>query len=86
MDFATACAEAAGIPEFVDNYNRLTGNNFKLFVRRTPIEAMIDEATGFKGFDEEEARKFMAFFYEYVWSRLPDECFTDSKDDQSRGE
>ena len=55
MDFATACAEAATIPEFVDNYNRLTKNNFKFFVSRSPIEKMIDNATGFKEFDEEDA-------------------------------
>lgn len=79
MDFAAGVAEAAQIPEFVENYNRLTGNNFKLFIARTPIEAMVDKADGFKGFDEEEALKFAAFFYEYVWSRLPDECFTDEQ-------
>lgn len=77
MDFATACADAASIPEFVENYNRLTGNNFKLSIRRTTIERMVDEATGFKGFDESEALKFAAFFFEFVWSRLPDNCFTD---------
>lgn len=79
MDFASGCVEAANIPEFVDNYNRLTGNNFKLFIARTPLETMIDKASGFKGFDEEEACKFAAFFYEYVWSRLPDEAFTKSE-------
>ncbi len=77
MDFAAACAEAASIPEFIDNYNRLTKSNFKLFVSRNPIEAIVDKACGFKGFDEDEAREFMAFFYEYVWSRLPNEYFTD---------
>lgn len=75
MDFATACAEAAKIPEFVENYNRLTGNKFKLFISRSPIEAMVDKACGFKGFDEDETLKFAAFFYEFVWSRLPEEAF-----------
>lgn len=75
MDFAEGVAEAAMIPEFVANYNRLTGGNFKLFVARTPLEAMIDKASGFKGFDEDEAMKFAAFFYEFVWSRLPEEVF-----------
>lgn len=28
MDFASAVAEAAMIPEFVENYNRITGNQF----------------------------------------------------------
>lgn len=78
MDFASGVAEAAKIPEFVDNYNRLTGNNFKFFIARSPMEAMVDKATGFKGFDEEEAWKFAAFFYEFVWSRLPDNCFAEN--------
>lgn len=79
MDFATACADTAMIPEFVENYNRLTGRNFQPVPRRArnPIEAMVDKACGFGGIDGEEAKKFADFFYEYVWSRLPDECFTD---------
>ena len=77
MDFTAACAEAAMIPEFVDNYNRITGSNFKLPRPRSPIEEMVDKACGFGGINEEEAMKFAAFFEEYVWSRLPDECFTD---------
>lgn len=75
MDFASAVAEAAMIPEFVENYNRITGNNLVFLVPKNPIEAMIDEACGFDGFDKEEVRKFAEFFYECVWSRLPDECF-----------
>lgn len=78
MDFAAAVAEAASIPEFVKEYNRLTGNNFVFRQPRNPIEAMIDRACGFEGFNPEEAKKFADFFYEFVWSRLPDECFTDS--------
>jgi hypothetical protein len=36
---------------------------------------MVDNATGYKGFDESEARKFAAFVYEFVWSKLPSDCF-----------
>lgn len=75
MDFAAACAEAAMIPEFVSNYNRLTGNNFAIHKPKNHIEAMIDKATGFDGIIEDEVRKFAEFFYEFVWSRLPDEAF-----------
>lgn len=77
MDFAAGCAEVASIPEFVESYNRLTGNNFSLPRSRTPLEAMIDMACGYNGLNEVEAAKFCEFFYEYVWSRLPDVCFTD---------
>lgn len=75
MYFAAAAAEAATNPDFVAAYNRLTGSNFCFKPPRNIIEAMVDRATGFKGFDEEEARKFAVFFYEYVWSKLPDDAF-----------
>ena len=75
IDFATACADAAMIPELVDNYNRLTGNNLVFRKPRNDLEAMIDKATGYTGVDESEVKKFAEFFYEYVWSRLPEECF-----------
>lgn len=75
MDFATACAEAATIPEFVENYNRLTGNNLKFSAPKNHIEAAIDRATGYNGLDENEVKKFADFFYEFVWSGLPADCF-----------
>lgn len=79
MGFADACTEAATIPEFVEQYNRLTGNNFRPPRTRTPIEMMIDEACGYPLIDEDETRKFAAFFYEFVWSRLPEEAFVTPK-------
>ncbi len=85
MDFSKACAEAAMIPEFVEQYNRLTKSKFGFRQPRNGIEAMIDKACGFKGFDEDEARKFAAFFYEFVWSRLPDNCFTDRPTNLTEG-
>lgn len=75
MDFATACADTAMNKEFVAQYNRITGNNLVFSSARTPFEAAIDKATGYVGFSEDEARKFADFFYEFVWSRLPEECF-----------
>lgn len=76
MDFITACVEAATMKDFVDNYNRITGSNFSLGENRTVFEKMIDDAAGYSGINKEEAFKFADFFYEYVWSRLPNECFT----------
>lgn len=75
MDFAAAVAEAAMIPDFVSAYSKITGNNFGISQPRSVIEAMVDKATGFSGINEEEVKKFADFFYEFVWSRLPDECF-----------
>ncbi len=68
MDFFAALAEAAAIPEFVSNYDRLSGNNFGRVLSARGIEKMVDEASGFSN---EETAKFAAFFYEFVWSRLP---------------
>lgn len=82
MDFARAVAEAATNQDFVSQYNRLTGNNFGFRAPRNGLEAIVDKACGFKGFCEEEALKFAAFFLEYVWSVLPDECFTEMETPQ----
>lgn len=72
MDFLSALAEAAAIPEFVANYDRLSGNHFGRVLAANGFDRMIDHATGHA---TEETAKFAAFFYECVWSRLPDNCF-----------
>lgn len=85
MVFAAACAEAAMTPEFVDNYNRLYGANLKFNAPKNALEAMIDKQCGYNGLDPDEVRKFAAFFYECVWSRLPDNCFQDMPPKQDGG-
>jgi hypothetical protein len=83
-DFAWAVAEAAQEAEFVNSYNNLTGNNFKLNPPKSVFDQMVDNATGYKGFDESEARKFAAFVYEFVWSRLPSDCFESTENGDRR--
>ena len=61
--------------EFVDGYNKLTGNNFKFNPPKCVLDQMVDDATGYQGFDENEAKKFAAFFYDFVWSRMPSSFF-----------
>ena len=73
MDFFTALAEASAIPAFVAEYDRLTGSSFGRVISANGINRMIDKATGFSA---DEVGKFAEFFYEIVWTRLPDECFT----------
>ena len=53
---------------FVENYDRLTGSHFGALARRSPLDQMIDQATG-RGKDE--VLKFCAFVADVVWSRLP---------------
>lgn len=81
MSFLDAVIECACEAEFVSNYNRLTGNNFHVKLPRNPIEAMVDKACGFNGIDKNEFLLFSAFVFEYVWSRLPNECFVDEVKD-----
>lgn len=76
MDFFCALAEAASIPDFVSNYDRLTGNSFGRVLSAKGLNQMIDQSTGFSS---EETEKFAAFFYEFVWNRLPNECFETKK-------
>lgn len=75
MDFFSALAEAASIPELVASYDRLYGAHFCRVINAKGLDRMIDRSTGFAC---EETAKFAEFFYEYVWSRLPDECFKES--------
>jgi hypothetical protein len=66
MTFEDVLMECAGTPEFVREFNRLTG--FALDEARTPIDRMVDEATG-----RERAAlgAFTMFVYECVWLTLP---------------
>lgn len=66
ISFIDACVIAANTPEFVEQYNRITGSNFQPNPKRSIMEKMIDE---------KEVFKFAAFFYEFVWVRLPDDSF-----------
>jgi hypothetical protein len=61
--FEVACAEASQVPEFVKQYNRLTNSNFNIKCVND-IENQMDEL-----------KKFAEFYYKYVWSLLPDDCF-----------
>ncbi|MDR2834532.1 MAG: hypothetical protein LBV67_12565 [Streptococcaceae bacterium] len=51
--------------EFLAEFNRLTG--YQLKMNKTPIEFLIDEATGVV---DEQLREFFAFVYEYVYNKF----------------
>ena len=61
----------AATPEFVAQFDRLTGHNLSEIGKRGPLDAMIDEATGR---DREAILSFVVFVDEVVWSRLPFEA------------
>lgn len=52
--------------EMVQEYDRLTGSNLSL--RGTPIDLLIDEATGRL---DDELREFIYFIYDCVYTRVP---------------
>ncbi len=71
--FEDVCRMAIKDPEFVTNYDRLTGNHLSALMGRTPIEQMMDKNTGFEC---SEMGKFCDFIYEFIWCRIPREATT----------
>jgi hypothetical protein len=65
--------------DLVNNFNRLTGCSLGVD-RRSMIERMVDRAAGHEPppLDQDEARLFIAFVYECIWTRLPPEAFAES--------
>ncbi|MFA5048893.1 MAG: hypothetical protein WC516_07770 [Patescibacteria group bacterium] len=79
LDFLYCVEECAKNPKFVKGFNRLMGCHLFESDKRAPIVRMIDESTGYqKELDEkkhEEFLMFVAFVWECVWARLPEEAF-----------
>ena len=71
MNFQEVVIECIRTPGFVNAFNRLTGSKLGIDTR-TPIEKMIDEATGYIDPQTEDLRKFVAFVFEVIWLRLND--------------
>lgn len=63
MNFTECCSECLSTPDFVKEFNRLTG--YKLG-SRVPIEIEIDKACGYNH-DEEAIKAFARFVFLYVW-------------------
>ena len=79
MTFTECAIECFENAELLAQFNRLWGCSLEVD-RRTVIERMIDRATGHEppAIDEGEARQFIAFVWDCVWSRLPPEAFAES--------
>jgi hypothetical protein len=78
MDFSAVVSECAKKPELVRQIDRLYGTSLSQIGKRTPIESMIDKATGFDKTLEADMVLFTWFVYEFIWSRLPDNCFVEN--------
>ena len=67
-------------PEFYQQLERLYGEKtISLLKGRSPIEKMVDEATGHQ---DAIYSKMMGQFKRFVWDTLPKECFVPMDDDQ----
>ena len=75
VTFLDCLREAVNNAELVSNYNRLTGEHLGESAKRSPIERLVDQATGHnKAIQDEEMqamRKFADFVKDVVWDRLP---------------
>lgn len=73
MDFKDCFIECCKHDELVKEFNRLSGTNISFKDKRTPIEIMVDKATGypypFKNKDD-EIKQFINFCFECVWLPL----------------
>ncbi len=73
MTFHDCVLECAGNHSLVQQYNRLNGCQLGTD-SRSPLDRMIDEATGhekeIQGYQEEEYRQFITFVWDYVWLPL----------------
>lgn len=71
MTFQQCVEECLENDQFVQEFDRLAGCHLSAPPKRTPIEMMVDEATGYDDASHKlELRKFVAFVYEVVWLRL----------------
>lgn len=67
----TAVEECLNKPEFVFHYNRLRGTSIGTPDKRSPIEVMIDKASGYTAVAdkrEKEMLEFIEFVDQYVWA------------------
>ncbi len=73
VNFECCLKEACKYGDLVAQFDRLTSRHVTrvLHDTRTPIERMVDEATGFQKVLDKEAqqdmRAFIAFVFEYIW-------------------
>jgi len=67
--FLACLSDAIDTPELVEQFDRLYGAT--LTGRKSPIEAMVDRATGKQ---EDDIRAFVRFIHDCVYLRLTDDA------------
>ncbi len=74
MTFGECVIECAKHRELVEQFDRLRGTKLSKVGTGAPIERMIDEATDRYN---DDAAKWVEFVWDFVWTRLPPEAFTE---------
>lgn len=64
MTFEECLKKCAETDELVKEFDRLNNTHLSTLSQRTPLDRMIDEATGR---DREAVQKFAGFVTEFIW-------------------
>lgn len=74
--FATCLKAALDSQEPVDQFDRLNGNQLSAVAKRSPLEILVDQASGYdveiEAMMQQTSLAFIAFVYEFIYLRLPD--------------
>ena len=71
MTFWECVSVCASQPSLVAEFDRLSGHHLSTIAGRSPLDMMIDEATGR---DRAAIEQFLEFVWDCVWIRLPPEA------------
>lgn len=69
--FRQCLVEASSNPEFIENFDRLTGCRITRIDGASGIEKLVDAATGFR---DDQLRQFAEFVHNGIYATLPDEA------------
>lgn len=69
ISFETTLRACLNTPEFLNEWNRLTGCSLGVD-NRNPFDRAIDEATGFQKELDKEQKCYMHLFARFVWNSI----------------
>ena len=77
LTFKKCVEDCLATPDFVQEFDRLAGCHLGAQKTQSPVDALVDQATGFDEMQKELDRRdfaalFVAFVFEVVWLRLPE--------------
>jgi hypothetical protein len=76
IPFTTCLKAALDSRELVNQFDRLNGNQLSAVAKRSPLEILVDQASGYdveiEAMMQQTSLAFIAFVYEFIYLRLPD--------------